>query len=274
MTKPAIFIGSSSEGLEFSRAARSLLESDGEVTLWNEGLFGVGGTFIDTLVNSLPRFDFAVLVLTPDDMVVSRDHEHFGPRDNVVFELGLFMGKLGRERTFMLVDGTTRTKIPSDLSGVTAASYQWPRNDGNYRAALGAACDDIRMAVRNLGVSDTKVHGAIDQQRRALQEQGQLLFLFATIVTVWEAEHMRKLRVGEHAEYEAHKGLRDELRSLMGRGLIKKTTRGYVHELPHHFDPVEHFRLTELGERLLDMRDRYEKESGGLLAASSKDAMQ
>ena len=44
-----------------------------ETTLWNEGFFKLGGTFIETLVNSVSRFDFAVLVLTPDDWITSRD---------------------------------------------------------------------------------------------------------------------------------------------------------------------------------------------------------
>ena len=94
MAKPSLFIGSSTEGLEFARALRSLLAHDAEVTLWNEGFFSLGNTFIETLVNSLPRFDFAVLVMTPDDLVNSRNSESLGPRDNVLFELGLFMGRL------------------------------------------------------------------------------------------------------------------------------------------------------------------------------------
>src|SRR5277367_3423628 len=69
MAKPSIFIGSSTEGLDFARAARALLAFDAEITLWNEGFFTLGNTFIKTLINSLPRFDFAVLVLTPDDLV-------------------------------------------------------------------------------------------------------------------------------------------------------------------------------------------------------------
>jgi siroheme synthase (precorrin-2 oxidase/ferrochelatase) len=43
MGKPSLFIGSSSEGLEFARAARSLLAAGAEVTLWNEGFFDLGG---------------------------------------------------------------------------------------------------------------------------------------------------------------------------------------------------------------------------------------
>ena len=100
--KPSVFIGSSSEGLEFARAIRGLLTDVAQITLWNEGFFRPGNTFIDTLVNALPRFDFAALVLTADDLIRSREIESFGPRDNVLFELGLFMGRLGRARTFLV----------------------------------------------------------------------------------------------------------------------------------------------------------------------------
>ena len=65
MNKPSLFIASSSEGLAFAQAVRTGLEADAEVTLWNEGVFPLGQTFIEALVNALPRFDFAVLVLTP-----------------------------------------------------------------------------------------------------------------------------------------------------------------------------------------------------------------
>jgi hypothetical protein len=57
-SKPALFIGSSSEGLDFARAVRSLLAQDAEVTLWNEGFFLVGDTFIDSLVNPQPFGDY------------------------------------------------------------------------------------------------------------------------------------------------------------------------------------------------------------------------
>ena len=85
--KPSVFIGSSSEGLEFARAIRGLLSDVAQITLWNEGFFRPGNTFIDTLVNALPRFDFAALVLTADDLIRSRELESFSPRDNVLFEL-------------------------------------------------------------------------------------------------------------------------------------------------------------------------------------------
>jgi predicted nucleotide-binding protein len=118
MTKPAVFIGSSREGIEFARAVRGRLERDAEITLWDEGFSELGHTFIETLVNSLPRFDFAILILSSDDLVISRKLETFGPRDNVIFELGLFMGRLGRSRTFIVHQSNAALKIPTDLSGV------------------------------------------------------------------------------------------------------------------------------------------------------------
>ena len=157
-TRTSVFVGSSSEGVEFARAVRASLEQDAEVTLWEEGVFEVGQTFVESLTQALSRFDFAVLVLTPDDVVQSRSTALSGPRDNVIFELGLFMGKLGRGRTFILQQSDSSLKIPSDLSGVTTAIYHWPRGDKNYRAAVATACDSIRDKIRSLGalIKDTR----------------------------------------------------------------------------------------------------------------------
>src|SRR5437763_16869360 len=133
--KRSLFVGSSKEGIDFARAVRDALANDAEVTVWGEGFFVLSHTFIEGLITGLPRFDFAVLVLTPDDFVVSRAAESFGPRDNLIFEVGLFMGQLGRARTFILYQSNAKVRIPSDLAGLTLASYDWPRNDGSYKAA-------------------------------------------------------------------------------------------------------------------------------------------
>lgn len=71
MIKPSIFVGSSTEGLEVARAVQVQL-ADGEVELWNEGVFTLGHSTLESLVKALNRFDFAVLVLTPDDFTVSQ----------------------------------------------------------------------------------------------------------------------------------------------------------------------------------------------------------
>src|SRR5262249_35867873 len=146
---------------------------DAEVTVWKEGFFSLGNTYIETLMNSLPRFDFAILVFTPDDLVNSREIEVFGPRDNVIFELGLFMGRLGRSRTFILHQADARLKIPTDLSGVTTATYKWSRTDQNHKSAVGSACDSIREIIRALGVSETKTAKEISNIRSRQEEQAQ-----------------------------------------------------------------------------------------------------
>jgi len=66
---------------------------------------------------------YAVVLLTPDDLGGSvNDLENFLPRarQNVIFELGFFIGKLGRERVCALHKGDLQGKIeiPSDFSGV------------------------------------------------------------------------------------------------------------------------------------------------------------
>ena len=81
---------------------------------------------LESLVDALESYDFAVLVLTADDLIVSRGVEQNSARDNVLIELGLFIGKLGRQRTFLLVPKESNVKIPSDLAGITFATFSMP----------------------------------------------------------------------------------------------------------------------------------------------------
>lgn len=104
MPLPRLFIGSSTEGRTIATALRSNLEGDAEVAVWNENVFQLGFGTLETLVGELDRHDFALLVLTPDDVLTTRGERHPSPRDNVLFELGLFMGRLGRERAFAVHD--------------------------------------------------------------------------------------------------------------------------------------------------------------------------
>ena len=91
------------------------LEFDHEVdvTVWYQGPFGLSGNTLASLVTATKNFDFAVLVLTPDDLVQNEKRETKGnaPRDNVLFELGLFMGSLGPKRTFIVYDRTENLKL-------------------------------------------------------------------------------------------------------------------------------------------------------------------
>lgn len=150
-TRPVVFIGSSSEGLPVTQALQLNLDRCAEVILWNQGVFGLSEGTLENLVDRLIDFDFAILVLTPDDLVSSRGTEGLSPRDNVVFELGLFMGALGRTRTFIVYDRTANIRLPSDLAGVTAATYQ-PPTAGSLQSALGACCTMIQSAIEAQGL--------------------------------------------------------------------------------------------------------------------------
>src|SRR4029077_7719851 len=103
-------------------------------------------TTIETIVDAARDFDFAVLVLTPDDVTEMRGQRLQTPRANLIFEIGLFTGLLGRARTFMVYPGDIPMNLPSDLSGVTGATYA-KRSDGNLEAALGPVCTRIRQAM-------------------------------------------------------------------------------------------------------------------------------
>ena len=83
-----------------------------------------------------------MLVVTPDDTATTRGATKNVARDNVIFELGLFMGGLGRERTFMVYDRSRPPDLPSDLAGVTAATFA-PHASGNLDAAVGPAATAI-----------------------------------------------------------------------------------------------------------------------------------
>ncbi len=273
MNKPSVFIGSSSEGLEFARAARGLLDQDAEVTVWDEGFFRPGSTFIETLVNALPRFDYAILVLTPDDLVTSRDVESFGPRDNIIFELGLFMGYLGRSRTFILHQANTDLRIPSDLAGVTTAPYDWPRADKNYKSAVGAACDSIREVVRDLGLSEAKATKAIseirtrqDKQEGKLSEQQaeirSLQVALQGIVTGYEHDKLIGLNKNEPFLCYYSNDLYAELKRLRALNLIDNherkgltdMRRGYKNR-DEQFDLKLFFRITKQGREYLQLRN-------------------
>jgi hypothetical protein len=119
--KPSIFLGSSSESKPTAEVIRNELSPYFEVDLWSDGIFDLGETTLDELIKFVQCYDFAILVLAEDDVTLSREDLQSAPRDNVIFELGLFMGALGRRRTFPVIRPvqTGSLKLPSDLLGNT-----------------------------------------------------------------------------------------------------------------------------------------------------------
>ena len=149
MSKPKVFVGSSKKNLRVAKVLAEGLEADAEVTIWDEGVFGLNRSILEDLLVKLDDFDFAVLVLAPDDITLSKDELSPSARDNVLFECGLFMGRLGRDRVFIVYDETIKLKIPSDLAGITLAPYEGSRIEStSAEAAVRKACRLIGDAIK------------------------------------------------------------------------------------------------------------------------------
>lgn len=164
--RPSVFVGSSSEGVEIAKVIQVVLDDSCEVEIWSQGVFGLSEGTLESLVSALDRYDFAVFVLSADDLLASRGETSASPRDNVLFELGLFIGKLGRGRTFLVFDRTNPPKLPTDLNGVTAATFQ-PHASGNLQAAIGAACTKIEQHIKRLGLRE---NARLDRLSKATAE--------------------------------------------------------------------------------------------------------
>ncbi|MGH9872581.1 MAG: nucleotide-binding protein [Pyrinomonadaceae bacterium] len=151
--KPRVFIGSSTQGLPVAEAIQKELAPDADVTAWSQGLFRTINVAIEDLMTALNEFDFAIFVFLPEDTVIIREQKGQSVRDNVLFELGLFLGKLGRQRNFFVApkqEPSINLHLPSDLSGITPASYD--PNTKNLQAAVGPALYEIKQAIRTLGM--------------------------------------------------------------------------------------------------------------------------
>jgi len=121
---PRAFMGSSSEGLTIARNLKQLLKDNLSITIWDEGtVFGLSTTTIEALEAAVLQFDYGIFIVTSDDKLESRGELKHVARDNVLFELGLFMGKLTRRR--VLVVQQKDVSLPTDLNGLVTARYSW-----------------------------------------------------------------------------------------------------------------------------------------------------
>ncbi len=129
--KPKVFIGSSIESLGVAYAVQEELEDQAEITVWSQGIFELSKYSLESLIAALHDFDFGIFVFGEDDVVRLRGVEYQCARDNVVFELGLFAGRIGKDRNFLLVPkGSENFRPPTDLLGLTSATFDANRQDG------------------------------------------------------------------------------------------------------------------------------------------------
>jgi len=222
------------------------LELVAEPTIWSQGVFKPSGTTLASLTMQARKFDFAVLVLTPDDLLIKREKQTPFPRDNVLFELGLFVGTLGTERTFIVYCRDEAIELPSDLAGITPVTFA-RRADGNLQAALGPVCTKIKMAM-------------LERGRRVLhpQEQVPARKLVLHYISDVELGHLRHLDGRAPFQYTLAPSFQGELRRLRDLGLIRTLPHRTVGKMPAEGNAREHVEITEEGQAYLAMRKRIE----------------
>lgn len=146
MRKKRIFIGSSSEELALAESAKEILEPEFEVTVWNDpiwntSVFKINSNFLYALLKASLGFDFGILLGTSDDKVLVRDTEVLQPRDNILFELGLFVGRLGLSKCAFVVE--KELKILSDIKGFSLAEFSKEEPE-SYETAISQVAELFR----------------------------------------------------------------------------------------------------------------------------------
>lgn len=145
-----IFIGSSSESIRYAEAIQANINGarmkNLQAICWHQGVFNIGHSALEDLLMQLENSDFGVFVFAKDDYVNTREENVYCARDNVVFEMGLFLGTLGRERVFCLIPDDSKYHIPSDLQGIYYTRYK--ETEENISLAVGAACTQIKETIR------------------------------------------------------------------------------------------------------------------------------
>lgn len=157
MRKPRIFLASSVEGLDVANAINESLDYDAEIVHWKNG-FDLSSYTIDSLMEKSRTVDFAIFVFTPDDVSTIREQSHIVVRDNVLFELGLFIGSLSKERCFIIKPRGINLHFPTDLLGLTPADFDGSRSDNDLTQAVNAPCNKVKKEILRLGLASDDVN--------------------------------------------------------------------------------------------------------------------
>lgn len=115
---PSVFVVHGHDNVAREEVAR-LLERLGLKAIILHEQANEGNTIIEKFEAHAGRAAFAVVLLTPDDIGYAKDHAvdaRARARQNVLIELGFFLGALGRPKVCALRKGDV--EIPTDYAGV------------------------------------------------------------------------------------------------------------------------------------------------------------
>ncbi len=146
--KPELFIGSSYESIDVVNALEQKLKFKFHVKPWTKGIFDISSTTLEDLLEQLNKSEFGIFVFTPDDISKIRKKTHLVARDNVLFELGLYFGKLGRKNSFILVPSKIpgNFHLPTDLIGINLGKFSKKINS-SYENAVTPFCKQLKKQI-------------------------------------------------------------------------------------------------------------------------------
>ena len=144
--KPRVFIGCSSEALATAEIVKDKLKIVADCQLWNEGFLESNISPLESLSEASVLFDFAILLASPDDAQLKREKLELIARDNIIFEFGLYLGKLGKNRAYFIKE--RNLDLPSDLFGITLDQYKTVSTEPGK--TLDEVCNDITRRINSV----------------------------------------------------------------------------------------------------------------------------
>lgn len=139
--KSKIFIGSSTAGTTTAEKVKANLLAIGDCFIWNEpNVWEPNRSTFENLLRMVSYFDFGVFIATADDLTLTNDKIVIEPRDNVILEMALFCGAMGRDKSFLLVEDGI--KLPTDFSGI-----YMPRFKKLDNSSIKTACNEYARKI-------------------------------------------------------------------------------------------------------------------------------
>ena len=201
----SIFIASSSESKPLAQALETKLKASlnpstdpaewgFEINIWGPDTLPPSEDILDSLITNAKNSDFLVVLLAEDDVAQKKDQTVSVPRDNAIFELGLFMGALGLQpgRCFM-VSSVAKGALPSDLIGRTLIPITQPPRPivvgGDYGKYVDTAANTICRQLRGIPPYtrlelSLVTKGELAERERSSEEIGGNLAIESDVVAV------------------------------------------------------------------------------------------
>ena len=264
LSKPLVFVGSSTRALTAARAVQTHLQESNvaRVRVWQD-LTNIGVSILDSLIRDLASYDFAVMIVTADqpdrteqqntriqeDSATTRKRRS---RENVLLEFGLFAGRLGRENTFLILERGVEESLPSDLGGLIYGRFVVSDDLDELKSQLGPACTDIAAVVAKSKGAITKV----DKLARQIDAQGSQIETFVKyFMSASIFHHLCGIALLYHYEYSPSD--RREYYFLRDAGLIEpRSGMGFLDfpELGPNWNVADAAKPTPIGWMCVKLR--------------------